>query len=96
MTALSSLEYPHWLMIVGALLLALGLVGLALRQRSVDVEPHETASDQELFEPEITPFDVQNTDYVDQERNSDRSDDQEREGDPSSTDRRKIYDPASR
>ena len=28
MTALSSMEYPHWLMIAGVLLLILGFVGL--------------------------------------------------------------------
>ena len=39
MTALSSIEYPHWLMIAGALLLMLGLVGLALRHRGGEAEP---------------------------------------------------------
>jgi hypothetical protein len=31
--AFSSMEYPHWLIVAGAVLLALGLAGLALRQR---------------------------------------------------------------
>jgi hypothetical protein len=33
MTDLSSIEYPHWLMIAGALLLVLGFFGMASRQR---------------------------------------------------------------
>jgi hypothetical protein len=40
MTALSSIEYPHWLIIAGALLAALGLVGLALN-RGVEEESRE-------------------------------------------------------
>jgi hypothetical protein len=31
--AFSSMEYPHWLIVAGAVLLVLGFVGLALRQR---------------------------------------------------------------
>ena len=49
-TALSSMEYPHWMMIAGALLLMLGLAGIALRPRSVEAEPN--ASEQEPSEPE--------------------------------------------
>jgi hypothetical protein len=30
--AFSSVEYPHWLIVAGAVLLVLGFVGLALRQ----------------------------------------------------------------
>jgi len=51
MIALSSIEYPHWLIIAGALLAALGLVGLALNRR-VEEESREIAGDQELSEPE--------------------------------------------
>lgn len=61
MTVLSSMEYPHWLMIAGALLLTLGLIGFALKQRSVEAEPRATAiSDHEPFEPEtdLTPEEV--------------------------------------
>jgi hypothetical protein len=46
------MEYPHWLIIAGAILLMLGLVGLALRQRGVEAELNDTASDQEPSEPE--------------------------------------------
>jgi hypothetical protein len=51
MNALSSIEYPHWLMIAGAVLLVLGRVGLALGQRSM-IESHAKASEQEPPEPE--------------------------------------------
>ena len=61
MTVLSLIEYPHWLMITGALLLTLGLVGLALKQRSVEAEPRAVAtSDHEHLEPEtdLSPEEV--------------------------------------
>jgi hypothetical protein len=63
--ALSSMEYPHWLIIAGAILLVLGLVGLALRARSVEADPVEAdpgvmTNDQEPSEPEadLTPEEV--------------------------------------
>ena len=52
MFALSSMQYPHWLLIVGALLLVLGFVGLALRQRGVTAEGHAVENDQKPPEPE--------------------------------------------
>ena len=56
----SSMEYPHWLIIAGAILLMLGLVGLALRQRSVEADPNDMTNDQEPSEPEtdLTPAEV--------------------------------------
>jgi hypothetical protein len=51
MTALS-IESPYWLMIAGALLLMLGLAGLALRQRGVEAEALATVNDQAPSEPE--------------------------------------------
>ena len=58
--ALSSMEYPHWLVIAGAMLLMLGLVGLALRPRSVEADPSDMTNDQEPSEPEadLTPTEV--------------------------------------
>jgi hypothetical protein len=50
--AFSAMEYPHWLIIAGAILLMLGFVGLALRQRAVEAEIDDMASDQEPFELE--------------------------------------------
>ena len=52
MTALSSIEYPHWLMIAGALLLILGFIGLALRLGGPEAEPDAIAGEQETPEPE--------------------------------------------
>src|SRR3954462_1860367 len=52
MTTLSSMEYPHWLMVAGALLLTLGFVGLALRQRSVEAEPSAMTSNDDPSETE--------------------------------------------
>jgi len=51
MTALSSIEYQHWLIIAGAFLVALGLVGLALN-RGVKEESGEIVGDQEPSKPE--------------------------------------------
>jgi hypothetical protein len=48
--ALSTMEYPHWLMIAGALLVMLGLAGIVLRPRSVEAEPVAIASEQEPLE----------------------------------------------
>jgi LPXTG-motif cell wall-anchored protein len=44
---LQSLEYPHWLMIAGILLIAFGLIGLAFRRNrdttpSREIEPKTT------------------------------------------------------
>jgi hypothetical protein len=41
------MEYPHWLIIAGAVLLMLGFVGLALRQRGVEAELDDMASGHE-------------------------------------------------
>jgi hypothetical protein len=50
--AFSSVEYPHWLIVAGTLLLMLGFFGLALRQRGVEADPSDKATDQEPSEPE--------------------------------------------
>jgi len=54
------MEYPHWLIAAGAVLLMLGFVGLALRPRSVEADPSDTTNDQEPSEPEadLTPAEV--------------------------------------
>lgn len=53
----SSMEYPHWLIIAGAILLMLGLVGLALRPRSVEADPSDMTNDQEpsALDVNLTP-----------------------------------------
>ena len=42
--AFSSMGYPHWLIVVGVVLLVLGFIGMALRQRVVQAEPKEMAT----------------------------------------------------
>ena len=61
MTALSKIEYPHWLMIAGVLLLMLGFIGLAVRRRGDEAEPLAMANDQGLSEPaELNDVEVYN------------------------------------
>jgi hypothetical protein len=60
MTALTSMEFSHWLIAVGSLLLLFGLVGLALRHRSVRAEPELITGDDKYSDPEseLTPAEV--------------------------------------
>ena len=71
MTALSSMEYPHWLMIAGALLLMLGFVGFALRPRGVEAEP-SVVSDQAPSEPEANLNQVEVYNRMAKEKRKDR------------------------
>ncbi|MEH2569759.1 hypothetical protein [Bradyrhizobium sp. AZCC 2289] len=44
MSILSGMQYPHWLMVAGAVLVVLGFVGLAFRRNGIaeaDREPRE-------------------------------------------------------
>ena len=66
------MEYPYWLMIAGALLLILGFVGLALRQRGVDAEPDAIASDEEPSEPEADLNQVEVYNRTAKEKRKDR------------------------
>ena len=52
--ALSGMEYPHWLMVAGAILVVLGLVGLAFHQRPAPLEPTDVSKRQSDFEAQIT------------------------------------------
>ena len=52
MSALLSIEYPHWLIIAGVALLFLGCVGLALRQREAGAEPLANEGDKETYASE--------------------------------------------
>lgn len=49
------MEYPHWLIVAGAVLLMLGFVGLALRRRVVEGGLDDMASDRETPELAETP-----------------------------------------
>ena len=53
MNAFSSMEYPHWLIVAGAILVVLGLVGLAFRRRPAPLEPTEVLKQPSEFEREI-------------------------------------------
>ena len=62
MTNLFSMEYPHWLIIAGLVLVVLGCIGLAYRQRAdvqsatvanEAVEPTEGANEMEQGPPEF-------------------------------------------
>jgi len=72
MTALSSIQYPYWLMIAGLLLLMLGFVGLALRQRGVEPEPLAFSSDQGPSEPEADLDQVEVYNLAAKEKRKDR------------------------
>ena len=72
LTALSSIEYPHWLMIAGALLLMLGCVGLALRQRGGGAHPLASGGDSGPSEPEADPNQVEVYHRKEKEKRRDR------------------------
>jgi hypothetical protein len=59
---ITAMEYPHWLILAGALLLMLGFLGLALRRQSDAADPSEMASNQATSEPEdsLKPLEVYN------------------------------------
>ena len=44
------MEYPHWLMVAGAVLVVLGFVGVAIRKN--DAQPAEDNLEQEVAPPE--------------------------------------------
>ena len=56
--AFSAMEYPHWLIVAGFVLLVLGFIGLALRRRLLPVERTEASNGIEQrraeFDAEIT------------------------------------------
>ena len=45
MSTLAAMQYPHWLMIGGAVLVALGFIGFAFRQNKNVVEPDHDATE---------------------------------------------------
>jgi len=42
--AFSAMQYPHWVLVVGAILVVLGFIGLAFRQRPAPTERTEVAN----------------------------------------------------
>ena len=53
--ALSSMGYPHWLIVAGSVLLVLGLIGFALRQRVAEREVEQVANGDK---PWLSEFEV--------------------------------------
>ena len=43
-SALSAMQYPHWMIVAGAILIVLGFIGLAFRRRMAPLEPTEVAN----------------------------------------------------
>jgi hypothetical protein len=60
MIALTLMEYSHWLIIAGSLLLLFGLAGLAARHRIVEAEPDPTTADSQCsdLDTELTPSEI--------------------------------------
>ena len=58
-SAFSSMEYPHWLMVAGAVLLVIGFIGMALRQSVAQDKFKETGAKEERSEPEAEPAQTQ-------------------------------------
>jgi len=96
--AISAMEYPHWLIVAGAVLLMLGFVGLALRQRGVEAELNDMASDQGPSEPEAELAQTQAADRKTklEEQKRDRWADKDRGTKEPLNDRPKIHDKESR
>ena len=94
--ALSSMEYPHWLIIAGAILLMLGLGGLALRPRSVEADPSDMTNDHEPSGPEadLTPAEVY--ERTAKEKRRARWAERERDLEEPANDRPSIFDEESK
>jgi hypothetical protein len=96
--AFSSMEYPHWLILAGAVLVMLGLVGLAVRRRDAVVELNDMATDQEPPEPEANLTQTQSSDreakFEEQKRH--QWADKNRGTKEPLNDRPKIYDKESK
>ncbi len=67
-----AMEYPHWLIVAGALLLMLGLFGLSLRRRSDEGNPPEKTSNQAPSEPEHQPTRLEVYNLTAKEKRRDR------------------------
>jgi hypothetical protein len=96
--AFSSMEYPHWLIVAGAVLVMLGLVGLAVRRRGPEVELKDMATDQQPPEPEANLTQTQSSDREEkfQEQKRHRWADKDRGTKEPLNDRPKIYDEESK
>ena len=87
----SSMEYPHWLIIAGAILLMLGLVGLGLRSRSVEADPGDMTNDEEPSAPEVDLTPVEAYESAAKEKRRARWAESERELEEPANDRPSIF-----
>jgi hypothetical protein len=55
---LSSVQYPHWLIVAGAFLLLLGFIGLAFRQRVAEPEIEEEISPEDQHVSPLPPIEL--------------------------------------
>jgi hypothetical protein len=95
--AFSSMEYPHWLIVAGAVLAMLGLVGLAVRRRGAEVELNDMATDQEPPEPaNLTQTQSLDSEAKFEEQKRHRWADEDRATKEPLNDRPKIYDKESK
>ena len=85
------MEYPHWLIIAGAILLMLGLVGLALRPRSIEADPSDMTNDQEPSEPEADQTAAEVYERAAKEKRRARWAERERELKEAASDRPSIF-----
>ena len=68
MGLLSSIELPHWLMIAGAVLVAMGLIGLAFRKNYAEPEPVENNPKQAAPTDEPSPAQPRRVAWGEQQR----------------------------
>jgi hypothetical protein len=96
--AFSWMEYPHWLIVAGVVLLVLGFVGLALRRRGVEADLNDMASDHGPSEPAAELEQSQDADRKAklEEQKRDRWADKDRSTNEPLNDRPKIYDKGSK
>ena len=94
--AFSSMEYPHWLIVAGAILLMLGLVGLALRPRSVEADNSDMTHDQEPSSPEVDLTPAKAYERAAKEKRRARWAERERELEEPANDRPSIFSEESK
>ena len=94
--AFSSMGYPHWLIVAGAVLLVLGFVGMALRQNGAEAELEEMATGDEdkrfEAEAEVAQTQAANRKAKLEERKRDRWANKDSSADSPFNDRPKVSD----
>ena len=94
--AFSSIQYPHWLILAGAILMLLGFAGLALRRRAVEDDLNDIASDEEPPAADPAPTQIADREAKLEQRKRDRWADRERGINEPVGGRPRIYDKESK